>query len=356
MKKTLAFILSGSLLLGSAVYAFAGEGVNSENSTEEESSVILTDTETAEESTEIDIDFIRNYLENPDFNLEDLDEDELEALIEEILKALEEDLEYAEDLDTEGDQSVDDEEGTNDGELDDEEKNSDETDEVVENLYKNLLVLQSVYDRVPEVAQPAIRKNIRKVELRILSQQLKTSENDWELVSEEDLAALQEKLDELQEALLNEDLTDEEKEAIEKEMEEVEAELRSAKEANEFHEFLENSNDWEKQLRRQIQEEFLAEKRAIQENRKAERENLRKELQQQRESLKGRIKDNILQPEEVEEGTPQEDEEAAASSATIEKAAGNNRGNGNAIGNSNGNGNGNAGNQGRGNAGNARKK
>ncbi|SDJ93494.1 hypothetical protein [Natronincola ferrireducens] len=343
MKKTLAFIISGCLLMGSAIYAFAGEGLVDGDIID-----ITVDVEDMEDAPEIDVDIIKELLEDLDL---DLDEDELDGLIEEILDELEEELE-------DEDKDEDEVEGIYDEEDEDEDTPEEEiSKEALQNLYLKLVKFQAIYDRVPDVAKPAIRKNIRKTELRILSCQISMGEKTLEPISPEELEALETQLQNLQEALLGEDLTEEEREALEAEVKTLEDQIKVAKETNEFIEFIENAGDWEKQLRQQIQQEFLAEKREVLNERKFERGAIKAEIKQQQEALKQQRKERVIAPiKAVEKQAKNKEAEATVTTTSVDKWSNNDRDNKSNNGNGNSRNNGNTGNQGRGNAANAKAR
>lgn len=333
MKKTVALVVSGSLLLGSATYAFGLEDVNNRRKMQEDPIVITVNLEDLEEAAEVNLDIINELIgEIKDL---DLDEEELDELIDQILEELEEALDQKENN-----------EDVDDDEMDEDVLEEDlENEDALENLYRNLAKYQAIYDQVPDVAKPAIMKNIRKMQLKILSYQVKSNEELLQDFSLEELEALQEKIETLQEELLNQDLTDEEKEELQQQIEELEGEIKQGKETNEFIQLIETDGKWQQLLRKQIQQEFLAEKKEQSQINKEEKLAIKSEIKEAREAMKQNKKEDSVNEKEKEETSEDEDQSENEVSVTVtveEKAT-----KGNNTNKDNGNGN-NAGNQAKG--------
>ncbi|SNS47591.1 hypothetical protein SAMN05446037_101110 [Anaerovirgula multivorans] len=330
MKKTVALVVSGSLLLGSAVYSFGLEGVNNEGEMQEDPIVITVNLEDIEEAAEVNLDIINELIgEIKDL---DLNEEELDELIDQILEELE--------------KALDQEENSKDVADDEDEVEDDlENEDALENLYRNLVKYQAVYDQVPDVAKPAIMKNIRKMQLKILSYQVKSTDEFLQDFSIEELEALQEKIETLQEELLNQDLTDEEKEELQQQIEELEGKIKQGKETNAFIQLIETDGKWQQLLRRQIQQEFLAEKKEQIQINKEEKLAIKSEIKEAREAIKQNKKEDSVNEKEKEETSEDKDQSENKVSVTVtveEKAT-----KGNNTNKDNGNGN-NAGNQAKG--------
>lgn len=278
MKKAIALVVSGSLLLGSAAYVFGLEGnqYQVKENTQEDPIVITLDLENEE-----DIDMIQDIKDLLFEKIEamNLNEEELEEFIEKIIEELEKELKAEENHDeaTEEDKKSEvdtDDEKDHHEDKDNEEKEDSEEEElekeqeknskkILTKLYKKILHYQRIYDKVPDVAKPAIKKNIRKVQLQILSYR-----------------------ESMQEGLKEKD-----NKVLEEELQRLIAEIKELNEKNKLIEFIEEHEDWQQPLRKEIQQQFLIEKKEQVEGNKAKKTVTKEENQKIQEAFKKKNKE-----------------------------------------------------------------
>jgi len=280
MKKALSIILGGVVLVGSSSFIFANDLIQLTTQTQEETTITE---EVSLETTETPTVTIEVLYE--EVTVDEELEQELLDLIEEILNELEEEIDEEEtEVDEEDDENQ-------------EESTNEENQLVLEKLHRNLLKYQLVYNRVPAQAKPAIEKNMKKMQLKIIDQMIKMNQDIDTLCSEMNMEELQSKLSNLTEELKNTELTEEEKQELMNLIATLEMKVTNHEKMVKLVEFVKENENWKKELKNNIHQEFKIEKAKI----KAESKIAKEEIKQAKKAVQEQMKINKKVSKNTEE-------------------------------------------------------
>jgi len=292
MKKALSIILGGIILVGSSSFVFANDLIQITSNSQDQATVIE---DVATEDTNVDTE-IEADTQTPTVTVDVVDEeviidDELEQevleLAEEILNELEEEA-----VETEEEAEIDEDEI----DVDEDEVTDEENQLILENLHRNLLKFQLVYDRVPAQAKPAIEKNMKKMQLKIIDQMIKMNEDIDTLCSEMNMEEIQTQLSTLNEELKNEELSEEAKQELMDSITELKKKISNHEEMTKLVEFIKENENWKKELKDVIQQEFKVEKANVKLDSKIAKEEIkiaRKEIQEKIKIAKKEVQKQI---------------------------------------------------------------
>lgn len=281
MKKALSIILGGTLVVTSSSFIFANNSVKLPSETQKQAIQSETSVENPTKPT-VTIEVLDEIIDKADgeivLDVEDKEfEEELLELIEDILSELEEEVD-------EDEVEVDDED--EDKEEDDEKEEDDQI--VLEDLYRKLLKYQLVYDRVPAQAKPAIEKNMKTMQLKIVEHMVKMNEDLDKLIPEINMEGIQKELSNLKEQLENENLTEEEKQQIMDSITALEMKIANHEEIVKLVDFVKENENWHKELKNNIHKEFKEEKAKV----KAEDKLAKEEIKKARKEVQDQMKAN----------------------------------------------------------------
>lgn len=297
MKKALSIILGGTLVVTSSSFIFANNSVKLPSETQKQAIQSETSVENPTKPT-VTIEVLDEIIDKADgeivLDVEDKEfEEELLELIEDILSELEEEVDEEEVDEDEVEESDEDED--EDKEEDDEDKDKEEEDEddednqiVLEDLYRKLLKYQLVYDRVPAEAKPAIEKNMKTMQLKIVEHMVKMNEDLEKLIPEINMEEIQKELSNLKEQLENENLTEEEKQQIMDSITALEMKIANHEEIVKLVDFVKENENWHKELKNNIHKEFKEEKAKV----KAEDKLAKEEIKKARKEVQDQMKAN----------------------------------------------------------------
>jgi len=279
MKKALSIILGGVVLVGSSSFIFANDLIQLTTQTQEVTTITEEVSLETTETPTVTIDVLDEIIQDEELEQELLD------LIEEILNELEEEIDE-EETEVDVEEEEDQEEATNE-----------ETQLVLEKLHRNLLKYQLVYNRVPAQAKPAIEKNMKKMQLKIIDQMIKMNQDIDTLCSEMNMEELQSKLSNLTEELKNTELTEEQKQELMNLIATLEMKVTNHEEMVKLVEFVKENENWKKELKNNIHQEFKIEKAKI----KAESKISKEEIKQAKKAVQEQMKINKKVSKSAEE-------------------------------------------------------
>ncbi|GEM_PF-6371625 len=272
MKKALSIILGGALVVTSSSFIFANGGVKSPSETQKQAIKSEISVEKPTTPTVI-IEVLDEIIDKADgqiiLDVEDKEfEEELLELIEDILSELEEaDEDEVEEDDDKEDNEI-----------------------VLEDLYRKLLKYQLVYDRVPAQAKPAIEKNMKTMQLKIVERMVKMNEDLEKLIPEINMEEIQKEFSNLKEQLKNENLTEEEKQQIMNSITALEMKITNHEEIVKLVEFVKENENWHKELKNNIHKEFKEEKAKVKAEDKLAKEEIKKARKEVQEQMKANKK------------------------------------------------------------------
>jgi len=298
MKKALSLILGGALLIGSSSFIFANDAIQLATEIQEQPAVSSeVSLETTEDKTpKVTIEVLDEVIEKIDsdriLNIDDEEfEQELLELIEEILSELEEDANEVEE------EVADDEEIDEDKENDEGEVKEDVTEEdkklALENLYRNLLKYKLVYERVPAQAKPAIEKNMKNIQLKVVEYMIQINADLNTLIPELNAEEAQSELSSLKEKLESEGLTKEAKQELINTIAELENKISNYEEMSKLVAFVQENENWKKDLKTKIHQEFKIEKAKVKAESKLAKEEIKKIEEKTAEFNKKTMKKSI---------------------------------------------------------------